>query len=311
MEVVNKSKHPTGRVMELLEKATVGIDTTSVAVVVTDAPWKYAGRAYDRSRLSEKTFGGLKRTNTYGVLVRIGGASDFPACNMRSRETRKFLMTRVPHGDPTFRQAVRANWDSIRAGYTIGNGRVDSYKNLTYKFLGMRDTQFESLYRVYDEFDSPEALFAFLEEKHPTALMSLIEERVTWTPYGGKKSTRIDYNTWEEAFVAVAAHEFKHIEQFRGNSATVQQNRRYLQNSQRSWTHRGWEAEAEHHAAAVLEAFRKSAETVDEEASRLMVEDLAGAIKANKRCLTCRYCRSAVDTLKYKDHLVNRHGKRV
>jgi hypothetical protein len=33
-------------------------------------------------------------------------------------------------------------------------------------------------------------------------------------PYGGKGSPAIHYRSWQEALVAVAAHEFKHIEQF-------------------------------------------------------------------------------------------------
>jgi hypothetical protein len=33
-------------------------------------------------------------------------------------------------------------------------------------------------------------------------------------PYGGKRSPLIHYRSWREALVAVAAHEFKHIEQF-------------------------------------------------------------------------------------------------
>lgn len=36
----------------------------------------------------------------------------------------------------------------------------------------------------------------------------------TKTPYGGKKSPLIVYTSWQEAMVAISAHEFHHIHQF-------------------------------------------------------------------------------------------------
>lgn len=36
----------------------------------------------------------------------------------------------------------------------------------------------------------------------------------TVAPYGGKKSPIIEYHNWQEALVAVSAHEFHHIHQF-------------------------------------------------------------------------------------------------
>lgn len=42
----------------------------------------------------------------------------------------------------------------------------------------------------------------------------LEREVKTEAPYSGKKSPVIEYHTWQEAMVAVAAHEFHHIHQF-------------------------------------------------------------------------------------------------
>lgn len=43
-----------------------------------------------------------------------------------------------------------------------------------------------------------------------------LQHRVVVTqPYGGKRSPVVTYNDWREALVGVAAHEFRHIHQFR------------------------------------------------------------------------------------------------
>ena len=48
-------------------------------------------------------------------------------------------------------------------------------------------------------------------------VLSLVEE-----PYGGKRSPVVTYRDWEEGLLAIAAHEFYHIYQFKNRLPTVE-----------------------------------------------------------------------------------------
>lgn len=75
-------------------------------------------------------------------------------------------------------------------------------------------------------------------------------------PYGGLKSVQIEMQDWVEGLVALAAHEAWHVWQFEKNDrqrdAGIPKRKR----------HGFSEAEAERHAARILESFRRERESV-------------------------------------------------
>lgn len=175
MYLRNGSKYPTEEVRSLIKFAGEPFELQQVCINVRNTPHAFAGYAYRGvPRMSN-----APRSAKYLVTLRIGAAHKFTereVSNVYAKQTWKII--------------TEEDYQRLRA--------EEGHDRLRVRWRSKRLSPADRAFCI----ELPEE--KVYEVLHTT-------EKV---PYGGKRSPVIHYRNWREALVGVAAHEFKHIEQF-------------------------------------------------------------------------------------------------
>lgn len=153
---------------------------------------------YPEARVRELVEFGMRGVNTAGLAVNVKNAAN---CAYRG-----MAYQQAPRCSPT------AKLSAVRYLVTIGIGKPERFPcdNMVtaWKFVG-----WTGIGGVPPAGYDPETWFVktCLEGGKPVCQRYYTQQR---HPYGGKSSPHIEYHTWEEGLVAIAAHEARHIHQF-------------------------------------------------------------------------------------------------
>ena len=219
MKIINASQYPDEAILRLVRFAFAGIPAQGVGVYVGDFPGQTGrGLAYNGlPRKSQATPNGLcpflssDKVTRY-VSLEFAGPHQFPANNIMSRVigTRQLPIT----DDILFDEQGRKRTGREAVAYLSGLIGED-----------------EKVHHV----DRP--------RRH------VVVATYRYGPYGGRGSVLIEYADWQEAVLAYAAHEARHIWQFVWRDRERQETGNVVT--------RMSEADAERYALGVLGHFRQ------------------------------------------------------
>jgi hypothetical protein len=191
MRLNNTSRYPDDEIRRLVEFGMTGINTVRVAVNVKNATRKpYGGRAYR----GVPSISPVKAD--YLVTLHIGAPGMFPCTN-------EVTSLRWLPWETTREEAERIA-SECGGVLTTEGWYPPSAQGVHGGIVTARWSSAEAWARTHA---IPE---------HLACQPHLIRYGVVVThPYGGKRSPLIEMATWQEAMVAIAAHEARHIHQFR------------------------------------------------------------------------------------------------